>query len=51
MAERIRSQRDLHVLAGEQHRFALGDEHARRFPPALAPFAGRAGRSPAAFDA
>ncbi|KAB0632539.1 GNAT family N-acetyltransferase [Burkholderia latens] len=40
-----------HALAGEQHRFALGNEHARRFPPALAPFAGLADRSPAAFDA
>ncbi len=40
-----------HALAGEQHRFALGDVRARRFPPALAPFAGMADRSPAAFDA
>jgi len=40
-----------HALAGEQHRFALGDVPARRFPPALAPFAGMADRSPAAFDA
>lgn len=40
-----------HALAGEQHHFALGDERARRFPPALAPFAGLADRSPAAFDA
>lgn len=40
-----------HALTGEQHRFALGDRLARRFPPALAPFAGMADRSPAAFDA
>ncbi|WP_322023821.1 GNAT family N-acetyltransferase [Burkholderia sp. BCC1977] len=40
-----------HALAGEQHRFALGDALARRFPPAIAPFAGMADRSPAAFDA
>ncbi|RQR87502.1 MULTISPECIES: GNAT family N-acetyltransferase [unclassified Burkholderia] len=40
-----------HALAGEQQRFALGDERARRFPPELAPFAGLAERSPAAFDA
>jgi len=39
------------ALTGEQHRFALGDERARRFPPALAPFAGMADRSVAAFDA
>jgi len=38
------------ALTGEQHRFALGDERARRFPPALAPFAGMADRSVAAFD-
>lgn len=40
-----------HALAGEQHRLALGNERARRFPPTLAPFAGLADRSPAAFDA
>ena len=40
-----------HALTGEQHRFALGDLLARRFPPALAPFAGMADRSPTAFDA
>ncbi|RQR38823.1 GNAT family N-acetyltransferase [Burkholderia sp. Bp9143] len=40
-----------HALAGEQHRFALGDALVRRFPPAIAPFAGMADRSPAAFDA
>ncbi|RQS20252.1 GNAT family N-acetyltransferase [Burkholderia sp. Bp8998] len=40
-----------HALAGAQHRFALGDALARRFPPAIAPFAGMADRSPAAFDA
>lgn len=40
-----------HALAGEQQRFALGGERARRFPPALAPFAGVADRSAAAFDA
>ena len=39
------------ALAGEQHRFALGDALARRFPPALAPFAGMAERSAGAFDA
>ncbi|KUY76023.1 GNAT family N-acetyltransferase [Burkholderia sp. RF4-BP95] len=39
------------ALTGEQHRFALGDALARRFPPALAPFAGMADRSPTAFDA
>ncbi|RQR39748.1 GNAT family N-acetyltransferase [Burkholderia sp. Bp9142] len=39
------------ALAGEQQRFALGDERARRFPPTLAPFAGMADRSPVALDA
>ncbi|KVL54881.1 GNAT family N-acetyltransferase [Burkholderia territorii] len=40
-----------HALTGEQHRFAVGDARARRFAPALAPFAGMPDRSPAAFDA
>ncbi|KVV45128.1 hypothetical protein WT27_07460 [Burkholderia territorii] len=40
-----------HALTGEQQRFALGDARARRFAPALAPFAGMPDRSPAAFDA
>ncbi|WP_175688192.1 GNAT family N-acetyltransferase [Burkholderia anthina] len=39
------------ALAGEQRRFALGDDRAWRFPPAVAPFAGMADRSAAAFDA
>ncbi|AFQ48130.1 GNAT family N-acetyltransferase [Burkholderia cepacia] len=39
------------ALAGQQHRFALGDARAQRFAPAVAPFAGLADRSPASFDA
>ncbi|WP_269505231.1 GNAT family N-acetyltransferase [Burkholderia sp. IMCC1007] len=39
------------ALAGEQRRFALGDDRALRFPPTVAPFAGMADRSAGAFDA
>lgn len=39
------------ALAGEQRHFALGDDRALRFPPTVAPFAGLAERSAAAFEA
>ncbi|KWZ35349.1 GNAT family N-acetyltransferase [Burkholderia anthina] len=39
------------ALTGKQHRFALGNDRAWRFPAPVAPFAALADTSPASFDA
>ncbi|WP_028224111.1 GNAT family N-acetyltransferase [Paraburkholderia ferrariae] len=39
------------ALAGPLHRFALGDERARRLPSSIGPFAAVADAGPASFDA
>jgi predicted GNAT family acetyltransferase len=39
------------ALSGKQKRFALGNDRARRYPPAVAPFAAVVDSSPASFEA